>query len=90
MGESQKKEQQLTILKYSDAVDDASVSLPVDENNVSASVPVDSDENRVSVSIPVDENSVCAYTQTEESSSVVDLRKKLADCRSIIEDNYYV
>ncbi len=46
------------------------MSLPVDENNVSASVPVDSDENRVS-----------AYTQTEESSSVVDLRKKLADCR---------
>ena len=26
------------------------------------------------------------YTQTEESSSVVDLRKKLTDCRSIIED----
>ena len=86
---------------YSDAVDDdasASASLPVDgsaivpvdndENQASASVPIliDSDENRASASVPVDENSACAYTQTEESSSVVDLRKKLTDCRSIIED----
>ncbi len=84
--ERAKKRSSSLLPKYSDAVDDASVSLSVDENNVSASVPVDSDENRVSVSLPVDENSVCAYTQTEESSSVVDLRKKLADCRSIIED----